>query len=291
MGMKLQIRPMFHKFLYMNARTVLPLAILTGLLSLSAFLFAADNPPSSDSGQRNLVLPDSHIQEEARAALFGDNPAASTETQRVEPSASTQPKTEPAPVQSESASAPAQTTSPPPAMRMAAVRPDTDAQAQAREALFGVEPATSAATQSPQEPEPEQPEATPTEPESTAAATTTTPPPASTAPALQPDTTTQAEARDALWAGSPAATTSAPAAGQGVVSAGSDENVSVTQQRSSKSGSEITASSLTAGMQAPALPLTPAQQQQLAALLQRYRSDQISAAEYHDRRAEILGEK
>ncbi|MCU0772075.1 MAG: hypothetical protein MUE94_09960 [Verrucomicrobia bacterium] len=49
--------------------------------------------------------------------------------------------------------------------------------------------------------------------------------------------------------------------------------------------------SLTAGMQAPALPTTPQQQQALDALLQQYASDQISAAEYHSRRAEILGGK
>lgn len=47
----------------------------------------------------------------------------------------------------------------------------------------------------------------------------------------------------------------------------------------------------TAGMQPPALPITPEQQQQLDELLQQYRADRISASEYHTRRAQIIGTK
>jgi hypothetical protein len=55
--------------------------------------------------------------------------------------------------------------------------------------------------------------------------------------------------------------------------------------------SNIQFSPYTAGMVAPPLPTTPAQQKQLDALLQQYRADQISATEYHAKRAEILANK
>jgi len=44
-------------------------------------------------------------------------------------------------------------------------------------------------------------------------------------------------------------------------------------------------------LQAPPLPISTEQQQQLSVLLQKYRADQISPEEYHAERAKILGEK
>jgi len=90
----------------------------------------------------------------------------------------------------------------------------------------------------------------------------------------QPDNEAQAEARAALrqddgFYSSPMATGTMPA----------------------KTGATSQPRSWTAGMEAPKLPLTAAQQQQLDQLLQQYRANQISSSEYHTKRAEIIANK
>ena len=90
----------------------------------------------------------------------------------------------------------------------------------------------------------------------------------------QPDTDAQAAARAAIRAESPApAVQAAPVA-------------AVASQEASRPPE--TTSAAPAVIEAPALPTTGSQQQQLETLLQDYRSDQISASDYHARRAEIL---
>jgi hypothetical protein len=171
-----------------------------------------------------------------------------------------------------------------------ATLPDNEAQAKARAALYGQEAAP-------------QPAARPAP-----VASTPTPAPAMAAPVTaaatavvvtagpQPDNEAQAKARAALYANdrtqsSPAAVTTTAMTATQAASSTPDPSwpMSANSAQSSKTTSQPNA--WTAGMEAPALPITATQQQQLDQLLQQYRADSISASEYHTRRAEIIAKK
>ncbi len=143
-----------------------------------------------------------------------------------------------------------------------AALPDNEAQAKARAALITPEPA---------------PVAPAADATATPAATTAPPANSSAQPVVltagpQPDNADQARARAMLYEGNPPQDTGT----------GTAITPTVTP---------VMSADLTAGMEAPALPITANQQLQLDQLLQQYRSDTISAAQYHARRAEILGNK
>jgi len=202
----------------MNARTLLPLAILTVVSSAWVTASAADNPAPPGA-----ALPDSKAQAKARAALYADDPVPTESAPKAAAAAAT--TTEEKSVTEATAAAPAA------AVTLAGAQPDNEAQAKARAALYANEPGSVSLD------------------------------------GVQPDTETQAKARMALSAVEPAPTVAA-----------ATPQATVTNP-------------LAAGMAAPALPTDAAQQQQLNALLQQYRSDQISASQYHGQRAEILAGK
>jgi len=209
----------------MKARTDLPLAILVVLLTVPVSLVAADETAPVRSAPPTASLPDNEAQAQARAALHGEDTAASA-----------QPMAEPAPViKAEPMATPVGTAAPQRSIPLlVGPQPDTEVQAEARKVLRSAEPGIGAttlpvATVAPQE-----------------AAPQTTPTVAATQPAPKPVP--------------PAATTA-------------------------KKDSRLT------GLQPPALPISAAQQQQLDQLLQQYRANQVSPAQYHSQRAEILAGK
>jgi hypothetical protein len=195
--------------------------------------------------------------------------------------------------------------------------PDNEAQTKARAALYADEVKAPAPAKSAQPaPVVPSPKATSKAPSvqpapkapSAQAETTVEPPepipatpiaPAAIVPVLagpQPDSEAQAKARAALRQEEPAV--QAPPATASMPSSVAP----TTQPEVSAAKPIVTAPAalkpvsrkpnpLTAGMQPPALPTTPAQQQALDGLLQQYVTDQISAAEYHKRRAGILAGK
>lgn len=221
----------------MNARTVLPLAILTALFPLCATVYAADTPARSGSGRNaptSAGLADNEAQAKARAALYSDAPVAAQPTKPTPKPSAVEPKRNPEPViVKEVAARPASTTAAPATVStLSGPQPDNEAQAKARAALYADEPTLGVA-----EPEPQ-------------------PAPAQSVPEVA-EVTEQATPQPMLRP-SPISPSANP---------------------------------LTHGMEAPALPTNASQQAQLDALLQQYRADAISAAEYHTRRAEILAEK
>jgi hypothetical protein len=152
--------------------------------------------------------------------------------------------------------------------------PDNEAQAKARAALYASEPVEPA-------------KASP----ATRAAAAAQPAKVSTVAGPQPDNEAQAKARALLREPEPEPT---PAQ---VASPGPEPRATpaatqvaaapaATAQKSKQAARP--ANPLTAGMAPPALPTTADQQAQLDQLLSAYQADQISAAEYHQRRSEIL---
>lgn len=109
----------------------------------------------------------------------------------------------------------------------------------------------------------------------------------------QPDTEAQAKARAILRSEEPAITPTPQPSTAGTVAAPPAKMPAATTPPAKMPAvqPEPMKPAPTAGMQPPALPISDAQQKQLQALLQQYRADQISAAEYHSRRAEILAGK
>lgn len=173
--------------------------------------------------------------------------------------------------------------------------PDNQAQAKARTALNEPAPAAQPV------PEPETIAPARTEP---AATPTVTAEPRSSLPILvgpQPDTEVQAEARAALRSEEPAI----GAATQPIATVTSHEPEPVTEapivavaQPEPKAAAQTSTTRSSAkrdprlvGLEPPPLPISAAQQQQLDQLLQQYRGNEITPAEYHSRRAEILAGK
>lgn len=115
--------------------------------------------------------------------------------------------------------------------------------------------------------------------------------PASTAPIMegsQPDSDAQAAARaalrDEIGAEEPPVVVEVVVIEE-VVEPEPEEEVVVEEAVEPEPEDE---NSLTTGMDAPPLPTTDAQRKELAELLERYRADQVSAAQYHAQRAAIL---
>lgn len=147
--------------------------------------------------------------------------------------------------------------------------PDNEAQAKARASLYADDTPAAAPT-----------EAAPvTEPVAAAQATDTAFTTVST-DGPQPDSEAQAKARAALRDEAELATTTAAVA---------VEPMQETAPEPTKVSRDD--NPLTSGMAPPSLPTDQAQQQQLSALLDQYRADQISASEYHGQRASILAGK
>lgn len=176
------------------------------------------------------------------------------------------------------ADVPAPSESGPPAHTTATL-PDNEAQAKARAALYADEAAATPVKTNPQ-PAAAEPErsADPAPVDEPAAQPTPTLIAVSTAAGPLPDTEAQAKARAALYTDDPQLVAIA-------VEQATPQALWTPAQASA------TASPLTQGMSAPALPTNATQQAQLAALLQQYRTDAISASDYHARRAEILAGK
>ncbi len=168
--------------------------------------------------------------------------------------------------------------------------PDNEAQAQARAALHGEDTATSTQPMT-------EPAAVKAEPMATSVGTAA---PQGAMPLLvgpQPDTEVQAEARRVLRSEEPGITATLPAAAMVEPQEAAPQTtptVAATQPAPKPVPPAATTAqqdSRLTGLQPPALPISAAQQQQLDQLLQQYRANQISPAQYHSQRAEILAGK
>ncbi len=291
----------------MNARTLLPLAILPAMFTLVVSAPAAETPRGAAPVAPTVSLPDNEAQAKARAALSADDVKALPPSKPAQPTPqapAAQAEVKPAQPEVKSASPAAQTGAVP---VIAGSRMDNEAQAKARAALYADEvkalPPAKPVQPTPQAPA-AQAQAKPAEPEMKSA-----PPEIQTdaVPVIagpRMDNEAQAKARAALRQAEetaepqPAAPSTTPSVAQPTPKP--EVSAPKAEVSAPKPVAAIPApvkpaprkpNPLTAGMQAPALPTTPEQQLALDSLLQQYVADQISAAEYHTRRAEIMAGK